>query len=156
MAIVSSQILRTHTGSGRKFVVEEHTDDVGETYTYSYICNLSFDTAAELIINATRIWDNLLEIEKLQIRKRIEEDGEDPANITPKYATNTDKARAVARALMFGNPRLVLRAATYVSGFSDVQLGNFFTANQITRIRARQNFVLNNEAVFLADTREEL
>jgi hypothetical protein len=156
MAIVSSEVWKTRNrGNGRLAVFEKHTDHTGEVHEHRYSAPAGHDTAQELLNWVPVLESNLIEAEKNEIQSSIE-NGADPETITTKHLTGTQKAKRVVKALMLGSPEKMLKAAEYVQGFTNTQIDNIFTQAQRVRIRERQNYILNNQSVFVADLREEL
>ena len=158
MSIVSSQIVRNHDrGNGSLSVHEEHTDHLGIIHEHRYKCPLDYDVDTALINQAPIVETNLAQNEKQEIQSAVE-DGADPALIIVKHITNQQKARRVVKALMRGHAKRVIKAAEYVSTFTDVQIENFFTVAQRIRIRNRQNYILNNQVILETDEpqREEI
>ena len=156
MPIVSSTIIKSRNrGNGRLAVFEQHTDHNGDIHEHRYSCPVGHDIDQALLDWIPKLDASLIENEKESVQKAIE-DGADPDTITLKHLTNLQKAKRVIRALMLGSPEKMLKAAEFVQGFTDAQIENFFTAAQRARIRTRQDYILNNQAVFDLDTREEL
>ena len=156
MPIVSSEIIKTRNrGNGSRVVFEQHTDHNGDIHEHRYYCPVDHDIDQALLDWIPTLDASLIEGEKESYQQAIEE-GQDPNAITLKHLNNTQKARRVVKALMLGSPEKMLKAAEYVQGFTDAQIENFFTVAQRVRIRTRQDYILNNQAVFTADEREEL
>jgi hypothetical protein len=158
MPIVSSQIVRNHNrGNGSLSVHEQHTDHLGKVHEHRYHCPLDYDVDTALVDWVATLEASLIEQEKDSIFTSVSE-GTDPSTITVKHIPNLQKAKQVLKALMFGEAKDVIKAAEFVSSFSDAQIENHFTETQRIRIRARQDYVLNNQAIIEADDtlREEL
>ena len=156
MPIVSSTIIKSRNrGNGSRVVFEQHTDHNGDIHEHRYYCPVDHDIDQALLDWVDVLNISLIEGEKESYQSAIE-DGGDPDTIVLKHLSATQKARRVIRALMLGSPEKMLKAAEYVQGFTNTQIENFFTQAQRIRIRTRQNYILNNQAVFTADEREEL
>lgn len=158
MSIVRSEYLKpVHSDpvKGRLRVFEIHTDHNGDKHEHRYSCPLDHDTDQALLDWVPMLEQSLIDGEKAKVQHAIEE-GVDHARITIKHLTAIQKARAIIKGLMLGNPAKMLKAAQFVEGFTNAQLLNFFTQAQAIRIRTRQNYILDNQATFLADAREEI
>ena len=156
MPIVNSIITKQRNrGNGRLAVFEQHTDHNGDVHEHRYSCPVGHDTDQALLDWIPKLESSLISSEKELVQKAIE-DGTDPTTIALKHITPLQRAKRVIRALMLGSPEKMLKAAEYVQGFSNAQIENFFTAAQRVRIRRRQNYILNNQATFSEDVREEL
>ena len=156
MPIVSSNIVRNHNrGNGSRVVHEQHVDHNGDVHEHRYYCPLDHDVDTALTDWVPKLEANLIESEKDSIQTAIEE-GADPSSLPRKHITAEQKAKRIVKALMLGSPAKMLKAAQFVQGVSNAQILKFFTQAQGIRIRARQNYILDNQAVFNADEREEL
>ena len=156
MPIINSQIIKSRDrGNGKLAVFEQHTDHNGDVHEHRYSCPLDYDIDQALLDRVPVMDASLISHEKEVIQSLVES-GDDPALITVKHLTNTQKARRVVKALMLGSPEKMLKAAEYVQGFTNAQIENFFTQAQRIRIRTRQNYILDNQATFNSDVREEL
>jgi hypothetical protein len=156
MPIVNSIITKQRDrGNGRLAVYEQHTDHNGDVHEHRYSCPVGHDTDQALIDWIPKLNVSLIEGELESYQQAIEE-GADPASITVKHISANQKAKRIVRALMLGSPERMLKAAQFVKGKTNAQIENFFTAAQRVRIRTRQNYILNNQAVFDGDEREEL
>jgi len=158
MPIVSSQIVRNHNrGNGVLSIHEQHIDHLGGIHEHKYRCPLDYDVDLALINWASILEANLIQNEKDIVFNSVSK-GADPNLIIVKYISNLQKAKQALKALMFGRAENVIKAAEFVSSFSDVQIENHFTVVQRIRIRIRQDYVLNNQAIIEADAmqREEL
>lgn len=158
MPIVSSQIVRNHNrGNGRLSVHEEHTDHNGKIHEHRYHCPVGHDVDLALTNLVAILEASLIQNEKDFIFSSVSE-GADPNLLSVTHITNLQKAKQVLRALMFGEAKNVIKAAEFVSGFSDAQIENHFTVAERIRIRARQDYALTNQAVIELDEaqREEL
>ena len=156
MPIVQSTITRDHNrGNGTRSIHEQHVDHLGEIHAHRYTAPLNYDADASLLEWVPLLEGYLIQGEKDSVKQAVKE-GVDPSGIPRKHLTTTQKARAVIKALMLGSPEKMLKAAQYVQGFTNTQIENFFTQAQRVRIRVRQNYILDNQATFNADTREEL
>ena len=156
MSIVSSTIIKhRNRGNGSLSVFEQHTDHNGDVHEHRYHCPVGYDIDQALIDWVPVLEAALVDGEKESVQQQIE-DGVDPASITVKHLTNSQKARRVVKAMMFADPVKGLKAAEYVQGFTDAQIETFFTSAQRVRIRARQNYILDSQTVFDGDLREVL
>ena len=158
MPIVSSRIVRNHNrGNGSLSIHEEHDDHLGIIHEHRYHCDLAYDVNAALLSWVATLEAQLIQNEKLEIQGNVE-NGDDPALITTKYTTNQQKAKRVVKAMMRGHAKRVIKAAEYISTFTNTQIENFFTVAQRIRIRNRQNYILNNQATLETDEaqREEI
>ena len=156
MPIVSSVITKQRDrGNGRLAVFEQHTDHNGDVHEHRYSCPVGHDTTQALTDWVAMLDASLITSEKESYQSAIEE-GADPATLTVKHLSALQRARRVIKALMLGSPEKMLKAAEYVQGFTNDQIESFFTVNQRIRIRARQDYILNNQVLFNADLREEL
>ena len=156
MPIVSSEVWKVRNrGNGRLAVFEKHTDHNGDIHEHRYGAPVGHDTAQELLNWVPKLEAQLISSEKESVQAAIQ-DGADPETLTLKHLTAAQKAKRVIKALMLGSPYKMIKAAQYIQGFSDAQILNHFDSDQLTRIRARQNHIIDNIAIFEADTREEL
>lgn len=158
MPIVSSEITRNHNrGNGSLSVFEQHTDHLGVIHEHRYHCPLGYDVDTALINWVAILEAALIQNEKQFIFDSVSE-GADPSLLVVAHITNLQKAKQALRALMFGEAKNVIKAAEFVSGFSDAQIENHFTVAQRIRIRTRQNYVLDNQVIIETDAtqREEL
>ena len=158
MPIISSLIVRNHNrGNGSLSVHEEHTDHNGDVYEHRYHCPLTHNVDIALTDWVVKLNASLIKNEKETVFNSVSE-GANPALIVVKHLTNLQKAKQALRALMFGEAKNVVKAAEYVSAFSNAQIENHFTVAQRIRIRARQDYVLTNQAIIQQDDalREEL
>lgn len=156
MPILDSTITRNHVRMpGKRVVHEQHTDHNGEIHCHRYHCPESHDPSTTLAENAAKVEASLILSEKGTYQEAIQE-GADPATLQTKHISASDKAKRVVKALMLGSPAKMLKAAEYVQGFTNAQIENHFTQAQRIRIRERQNYILNNQAVFDGDVREEM
>ena len=156
MSIVFSQIVKSRNrGNGRLSVFEQHTDHNGDIHEHRYSCPVGHDVDQALLDWIPVLEVNLIAGEKESYQLAIEE-GADPSTLVVRHLSNLQKAKRIVKALMLGSPVKMLKAAEYVQGFTNTQIENFFTQSQRVRIRTRQNYILDNQAVFNADFREEL
>ena len=158
MSIVSSQIVRNHNrGNDRRIVHEEHTDHTGKIHEHRYHCPLDHDINTALADRIVILEAELVQIEKDFVFDSVSK-GADPNLIIINHITNLQKAKQVLKALMFGQAEDVIKAAEFVSGFSNAQIENHFTITERIRIRARQDYVLTNQVIIETDAmqREEL
>lgn len=156
MPIVSSEIVKWHDrGNGRLSVFEQHTDHNGDMHEHRYSCPVAHNINQALLDWVPTLDSSLLSSERSSIQSRLES-GEDPANITPKHLSTIQKSKRVIRALMQGEPEKLLKSAEFVQTLTDNQLDNYFTVAKRTRIRTRQNYILDNQSLFGDDVREEL
>lgn len=156
MPIVSSVILKKpNRGNGTLRVMEQHTDHLGINHEHKYYCPEDHNTEQALLDWVQTLEASLISNEKQEIQSFVENGG-NPADIVKKYINNTQLAKAIIKALMWGEPVNLLKAAQYVDSFSDNQIENFFTINQRIRIRSRETYILDNQAIINSDIREEL
>ena len=156
MPIVSSTIIKSHNrGNGSLRVFEQHTDHNGDVHEHRYHCPVGHDIDQALLDWVPKLDASLIESEKEAVQQAVEE-GQDPSSIVTKHITANQKAKRIVKALMLGSPERMLKAAQFVEGKTNAQIENFFTQAQRVRIRARQNYILDNQATFNGDTREEL
>ena len=156
MPIISSEVWKIRNrGNGRLAVFEKHVDHNGQIHEHRYSCPVGHDTDQELLNWVPKLEAQLIDSEKEQVQQAIE-NGEDPATINLKHLTTAQKAKRAIKALMAGSPYKLVKAAKYIEGFTNAQIESHFSEAQRIRIRARQAMILNNEALFLSDTREEL
>ena len=155
MPIVSSEIWKSRNrGNGRLAVFEKHTDHNGAMHEHRYDCPVGHDVDQEMLDYIPSLELSLIEAEKNQVQSSLEE-GADPDEITPKHMTNAEKADRAVRALMQGDSKKILKSAQYVKRLSDAQIRSlFYDTSQITKIRKRQDYVINNQALFADDIRE--
>jgi len=152
---LSTIVYQFQKSSGRLQIHEHHTDHLGIIHENWYECDANYDINQALIDNANAIQQRLVSDEKENV-KALVESGVDHAQITVNHLTSLQKAKQIIKALMFGSPQKMLKAAEYVQGFTNAQIENFFTQAQRIRIRTRQNYILNNQSVFDDDIREDL
>ena len=158
MPIISSQIVRNHNrGNGSLSVHEQHEDHLGIIHEHRYRAPIGYDVDTALINWVAKLEAFLIENEKQFVFSAVSA-GADPTLITVKYLSNLQKAKQVLKALMFGNAENVIKAAEFVSSFSNAQIENYFTVAQRIRIRVRQNYVLTNKVIIETDAaqREEI
>lgn len=156
MSIVSSVVWKIRDrGNGRVAVFEKHTDHTGEVHEHRYSAPSGHDTEASLEEWAIELNGTLIAQEKAVVMTAVI-GGADPAEINVKYLTGAQKAKQIIKALMLGKPYKMLKTAKYIQAFTDVQIEQHYTESQCVRIRSMQNYVINNQAVFGADLREEL
>ena len=158
MPIVSSEIIKTRdrkTPSHPLWVREAHTDHTGKVYGHDYYCPVDHDINQEMLDYIPKLEAMLIEAEKNEVQVAIE-NGADPDEITPKHMTNAEKADRAVMALMQGDSKKILKSAQYVKRLSDAQIRSlFYDTSQITKIRKRQDYVINNQALFADDIREK-
>jgi len=165
MPIVNSELWKWRDrGNGWLAIFETHTDHKGVVREYrssrKVIPDLSKEEI-EIILNQEMLaripmHENELSIGELYSIQQQVENGIDPATIARNHTTRNQKAKSVAKALTKGSPRNLIKAALYIKGFSDTQIQGVLTYSQMLRIRARQNYILNNQDILVADIREEL
>jgi len=156
MPIIDSEVWKVRNrGNGRLAVFEKHTDHNGKVHEHRYGAPVGHDVATSLAAWIPKLEAQLIASEKEGVQSAVQE-GADPSALELKHLTTAQKAKRVIKALMLGSPYKMIKAAQYVQGFSDGQILSHFTSEQLTRIRARQNHILDNVAIFEADTREEL
>ncbi len=158
MAILSSQIVRNHDrGNGYLSVHEEHTDDLGIVHEHRYHCPVGHDVDLALTNWVAILEAILVRREKTIVFTTVSE-GADPTLFVRKYLTVLQFAKQVLKALMFGRAEKVVKAALYISGFTDAQIENYYPVAIRIRIRARQNYVLDNQVIIETDAtqREEI
>lgn len=156
MPIVSSVILKQRNrGNGTLHVMERYIDHLGINHEHRYYCPENHDTEQALLDWIQTLEASLISNEKQEIQSFVESGG-DPSDIVKKYINNTQLAKAIIKALMWGEPVNLLKAAQYVDSFSDNQIENFFTISQRIRIRARESYILDNQTIINSDIREEL
>ena len=156
MPIISSEIWKTRNrGNGRLAVYEKHTDHNGEIHEHRYSAPVGHDTDQELLDWIPRLEDSLIESEKEQVQFDII-NGADPETITVKHLTAAQKAKQAIKALMLGTSYNVLKAALYIQKFSNTQIETHYSEAQRIRIRRMQNHIIDNQAIFIVDLREEL
>lgn len=115
MAIVSSEILKTHDrGGGRIFVIEKHIDDQGQLWDVRYNTHVSVDINANLAANAVRLEaeaaDREAEAGAQMARKNLDR--------TPVYQTQAEFDRRVLSTLMRNpNPEAVANALPWFRRF---------------------------------------
>lgn len=156
MPIVSSEIVKQRNrGNGTLHVIERHADHLAVNHEHRYYCPENHDTNQALLDWISTLEAALIAKEKQEVQSFVENGG-DPADIVKKYINNTQLAKSIIRALAWGEPVNLLKAAQYVDGFTNAQIENFFTVNQRIRIRVRVDYILNNQTVINSDIREEL
>lgn len=156
MPIVSSAIVRNHNrGNGSLSVHEQHADHTGHVHEHRYYCPVDHDVNQALIDWVPVLESSLVANEKEVIQTQAES-GDDPALIDTKHITVKQKNKRIIKALMIGNPAKMLRAAQYVQSYTNAQIEQIFTVSQRMRIRARQNYIIDNQSTFIGDLREEL
>lgn len=156
MSIVSSIVWKVRDrGNGRIAVFEKHTDHTGEVHEHRYSAPVEHDTRPALSNWAVELNAVLVSQEKAEVIASIT-GGADPYKVAVKHLTEVQKAKQIIKALMLGKPYKMLKTAKYVKSFTDAQIERHYSKKQCIRIRAMQNYVLNNQAVFNTDLREEL
>lgn len=156
MPIVNSEVWKVRNrGNGRLAIFEKHTDHNGDTHEHRYSAPTGHDTATSLSEWASQLGDTLIEQEEGQVKSAIQ-GGVDPAAIEIKHISQAQKAKQAIRALMLGKPFAMLKAANYIKRFTNAQIESHFTQAQRIRIRAMQNYVIDNQPVFSTDLREEI
>ena len=156
MPIVNSEIWKTRNrGNGRLAVFEKHTDHSGQMHEHRYDCPVGHDVDQEMLDYIPTLELSLIESEKNQVQSSLE-NGADPDEISPKHLSNAEKAERAVHALMQGDSKKILKSAQYVSRLTRTQLqGLKYDSDQITKIRKRQDYVINNQALFADDIREK-
>lgn len=155
MPIVTSSHTQSPLKGDRLIVIETHVDHNGDVHTRKYRCSSNWDISEKMLAHSLVLNNSLVQSEKISYQLAIE-NGANPATLRAKHLTVNQKAKRIVRALMWGSPDKLLKAALFVESKTNSQIENFFTPAQRVRIRNRQRYIINNQAVFDSDTREEL
>ena len=156
MPIVSSEIFKNHDrGNGSRRVFEFHTDHNGDVHEHRYYCPVDHDVDQALIDWVPKLEKSLIDGEKQKVLSAVEE-GVDHARITLKHISAVQKAKQIIRGMMRGDPKVQLKSAQFVESLSNTQLRNHFPDAVALRIRRTQQYIINNQALFAEDIREDL
>lgn len=140
MSIISSVIAADDAQSdGRRWILENHTDNLGVIYLVSYLANNGFDAAAALTARIATLEASIIFGEITTNVANVKSDGS-LAVITFLYSTAGQNIAALRAAYLQSTKQEAIMIGDFLSSLTDTQLKNIFnmTATQVTTLRANK------------------
>lgn len=143
---------------GRRHITEQHTDEHGRKHLVNYPAEASTDVQTVMLARVPYLEQDLVNNDIETSLHRLE-DGENPLTMEFDYCTAKQAARKMILYAMENKaPWLLLLLKPLVEylkqTYTATQIANYLgiTVEQLTRIWARYNAILDQEAFLLADT----
>jgi len=156
--MVSTIIEDNLQADGRRRVTEQHIDAISRKHCVSYMAEALTDVQAIMTARAPILEQTLIDNDTESSISRLEA-GENPLTMEFDYCTAKQAARKMLlHAMRNKEPRLLLLLKSLVEylkqTYTAVQIANYLdiTVEQLTRIWARYNAIIDQETFLLADT----
>lgn len=140
MSITASVVLSDSVQKdGRRWIIEQHTDNLGLKYLIFYLCAANFDKAAALAARAIQL---ALDIQGGEIATNIAQVFANGSLgvTTTNYSTNNQNLAALRTAYQTATKLDAIMIGDFVSSLADGQLQTIFsmTAGQVTTLRTNK------------------
>jgi len=156
--VISTIIEDSLQSDGRRWITEQHIDALGKKHHVNYIVEALTDVQVIMTARAPILEQTLIDNDAEASTSRLE-GGENPLTMEFDYCTAKQAARKMLLyAMRNKEPRLLLLLKPLIEHLKQtyiaIQIANYLgiTVDQLTRIWARYNAIINQEAFLLADT----
>lgn len=140
MSITASVVLSDSAQKdGRRWIIEQHTDNIGLKYLIFYLCAAGFDKAAALAARAIQLASDIQNGEIANNIAQVLANGS-LAVTTTSYSTNNQNLAALRTAYQTTTKLDAIMIGDFLSALTDVQLQAIFsmTAGQVTTLRTNK------------------